>query len=266
MYRQEYVSAPVRRVVPFGLVLAIVGGLFTIGSGALAQPGPPTLHDLRVCGATTFSRELQECTSDESASVLVSNRITCSIEVDLTVAADLDSWMTYDAARIAFPSVRLEPGSYPRWINESLKIDRPLPGGAWTCGFTLAGSTLTASFRTEGPVGDVVNTAACRYSTTIRYGSGRVCRSDESAAPIQRTNAVACYATYPNASGKLARLTILRAGGVIQATSFRPSGPLNWAWVWTKAPPGKTLPGGKYACNYWLAGKLAASKPFRLRQ
>jgi len=259
-----YRPPPVRAGVFAALAVAAASAALAGGSGASAQAAP-TLHDLRVCGATSFSRELQECTADESAAVLTSNRITCSVEVDLDAPARLQAWMTYNGARIDFAPADLQPGQYTRWSNENLKIDRPLPGGAWTCGFTLSGTTLTASFKTDGPVGDVVNTAACRYASTVRFGSGRVCRTDESPAPIPATNAIACYATYPSAAGKFARLTIVRGGRVVQAASQRIGVPLAWAWIWTKAPRGSTLPGGSYECRYWLAGKPVAKKPFRLK-
>ena len=245
---------------------AIVGALAAclVAGSAVSAQSTPVLHDLRVCGATKFSRELQECTSDESASALTSNRVTCSAEVDLDGPAMLERSMTYNGASIPFDPDELEEGSYPIWINENLKIDRPLPGGSWTCALAVADTKVTASFTMNGPTGEVVNTAACRYSSTVRYGSGRVCKRDESASAIPATNAVACYATYPSASGQLARLTIVRSGRVIQSTSIRFRTPMTWAWVWTKAASGLKLPGGRYACRYWLDGKLIASKPFTL--
>lgn len=257
-----YRRARMRSVVLGGFVLSIVSSVLVLGSGASAQ-SEPALHDLRVCGATNFSRKLQGCTTDESALSLASNRVTCSVEVDLQENANLEARMTYEGARIPFQTTPLGPGTYTRWINENLKLDRPLPGGSWTCGFTLAGTSLTASFHTDGPTGDVVNTAACRYANTVRFGSGRVCRTDESGAAIPTSARILCSATYPSAVGKLARLAIVRGGRTVASTSFTVRVPLTGAWVWARTPVG-TLRGGKYACRYLLAGKLVASKPFLL--
>jgi hypothetical protein len=253
------------------LVMALLGATLTgVGLAARAEapvaaPSPGKLSNLRVCGSTAFSRSRAQCTRDERRTTLVSNRISCSVDADVARPALIRPRTTYNGRAISFRPSRLPRGEWSYWINHDLKINLPLPGGTWGCSFTFGRATVRASFRSGGPTGAIVNTAACRGENTVAYDDGfRVCRSDESGAPLPGTNSAYCYAVYPNETGRLARLAVVSDGEVLQEVEFRIGEPLWIGVVFVSAPPGQRLPAGSYSCEYHLDGSLAAAKPFTL--
>jgi hypothetical protein len=92
-----------------------------------------------------------------------------------------------------------------------------------------------------------------------------VCRSDESATPMQPTSSVWCFATYPSDKGRDASIAVASAGKVLGEISFTVGGPL-WLGVATaSAPAGRsTVAPGSYSCHYSLDGALVTEKPFEV--
>ena len=220
------------------------------------------ISNLRVCSSTAFSKRLGRCTKDERSTPIVSNRITCSVALTVARTSKLRQWMRYEGQLVPYPSNSVQPGRWTFWINQDYKINLPVPGGAFECGFAIAGKKITAAFTSGGPKGDVVNTAACTDENTIPYGDGRVCRSDQSASPLPATDRLQCYAMYPMATGKVARIAVVSGTDVLDEISFTPDSPLWYGWISVDSPSGGTFAAGRYACQYFLDGVLVAEKPF----
>jgi hypothetical protein len=135
---------------------------------------------------------LGRCTKDERNNVISSNRVTCSVDVHARRAARLRQWVRFEGEVAPYPAARVPRGRWSYWINTDFKINLPVPGGQWECSFALGDKTLTAKFRSGGPTGEIVNTAACREQLTVADNSGRTCLRDESGAPMPATRAVYC--------------------------------------------------------------------------
>jgi hypothetical protein len=259
-----------KRLAVFGLGALVAIALVTASvSGASRTPTsrPGTFSKLRVCSSTAFSRAQRRCTKDERGTPLVSNRISCSVDLSVRRPNVLRRQWLYEGQPVAFAPLRIgERGRWSFWINENLKINLPLPGGRWACSYSFGSAKVKASFTSAGPVGEIVNTAACRLENTLVHGNGlRVCRSDESATPMQPTSSVWCFATYPSDKGRDASIAVASAGKVLGEVSFTVGGPL-WLGVATaSAPAGQsTVAPGSYSCQYSLDGALVTEKPFEV--
>lgn len=250
------------------LAVLLLAASVALAAGAAASPKGSvqvTLAKPRVCGSTAFSRKQGRCTKDERATPIVSNRISCSIDVTTTRPVRLSAWFKYGGEVIPWGTSRVPRGSWTYWIAYDIKINLPVPGGAWECGYSVGTRRATTRFTSGGPVGDVVNAAACRRERTIPYGEGfRTCLADESAAPMAATDAVFCQVELPNVAGKVARLVLVSNEEVLEEVSFEVEGVLWFGYVFAQAPSGQRLPAGRYACRYYLDGALVAEKPFEL--
>src|SRR5437763_756061 len=190
-------TRPLLPVLAFALLAFVGDGDLVSGARATERLAPPaSFRNLRVCSYGAFSRAQDRCTKDERGVVLVSNRISCSVDIIVRKTAVLRSQMTYLGQTISFGPATFYPSRSAQrwWIDLNLRAALPLPGGSWSCRFSMGSARVGASFETDGPTGDIVDTAACRGADTVRFGSGRACLTDESSSPIPPTDSLWCYA------------------------------------------------------------------------
>ena len=268
----------VRRV---GLLVALgaISGLFAIGPGWATEslrpagrtgagttlPAPGVFRNLRVCASTDFSRAQHRCTTDQRETPIVSNRISCSVDIVVRRTSVVRGQILYrgGVAHTIGPTL-LRPGTYPAWIYENVKIDQPLPGGSWRCEFTLGSARTDVAFTSGGPEGDVVNVAVCGRQTTVRHEtSGLIlCRKDDSTAVLPASEPVRCSATFAGVPGKVALLEIVRRGVRRTSVDFVVGSTIWLGTVQLRPSEGATLQPGSFACRFSLDGEIVAEKPF----
>jgi hypothetical protein len=232
---------------------------------ALKSAGPPAVfRNLRVCSSTAFSRLDGRCTKDERRIPLVSNRISCSVDILVRKPGLLRWRFVYEGEGTPLRQRFLAPGTHDYWINEDLGIDQPLPGGHWGCAFSFGGAAIQASFTSGGPTGRIVDTAACREANLLVRGGYRACRTDESAAPIPATNSIWCFGVFAGATTMDVELQIVSNERILRSISFIVGGPIWAGWVHLTAPPGENIAPGSYACRFSLDDGTVSEKPFEI--
>jgi hypothetical protein len=226
---------------------------------------PGTFRNLRVCGATAFSRAQHRCTTDQRASSITSNRISCSVDIVVRRTAVVRGRISYRGglAHEIGPTV-LKPGVYPAWVFENIKVDQPLPGGSWRCEFSVGSARTSLTFASGGPVGDIVNVAVCSRDGTVRHESSKLtlCRRDDSAALLPAGEPVFCSATFAGVTGKIALLEILRGGVRKSSTDFVVGSTIWLGTVLLRPYATATLQPGEFVCRFSLDGQVVAERPF----
>jgi hypothetical protein len=239
--------------------LAGVGS--AIGTSAeLTQRPPATLSNLRVCPYESFSHSLHRCTRDFRASVLTSNRFACSIAVLLRRRVQIHGRLTYEGlTQFTATSGALPPGSYRSSIATNIKMNQPLPGGAWACAFSVDGVRRTAAFRSGGPTGPVVDLVACPAAHAIHVGLELICPSDQSSS-IPSSDFVVCNGLYVGQRGKTESIDLLSSGTIIAAGLDN----LVDAPVWLAYQRFNPQAAGDYSCRFSVRGAPLADKTFRV--
>jgi hypothetical protein len=131
------------------------------------------------------------------------------------------------ATQYAYTTRILPPGRSRWWIATSLKLDQPLPGGAWGCSFAIGRRRLAASFRSGGPTGRVVDLAVCRAVHALRSGAASICPRDESGTPFLATDAIVCNGVLVGQQGKTEAIDLAaQASPVIAGTRVRITTPV----------------------------------------
>jgi hypothetical protein len=256
----------------FGLLPALVGGVAValVASGALraeVPPGAGRFVELRVCGATTFSRALGRCSRDERHLGIRSNRFTCSavlqtrepgvLRARFRLAGVAEPWGVL--GRVQAGDTRLV--SYSR----NIKTDQPLPGGNWACEFAFGGTRAALSFRSGGPRGKIIATAVCPESAVLTF-PGRVsalktCATDHSRGRLSLSESIYCSAVFAGVRGQSAEIEFLRSdGSSVWATRLEITWPTaNQAWSYTTV---ENI--GDYRCRFRLEDGTTMTKRFRV--
>jgi hypothetical protein len=138
----------------------------------------------------------------------------------------------------------------------------PMPGGPWACELRVGPERVRRSFRSAGPSAPILHVAACRTSRTVLAGPTRVCRRDETAAAFRGTESVTCSAVFAGGKGKLVKIEFLREGELAFGGSFELPLPVTAAGP--RLDPRPQLLAGQWACRWSLAGRVVATKPFRV--
>jgi hypothetical protein len=263
------------------VALVTVSGLFAIAPGeatesigptgrtdsSLMLPAPGVFRSLRVCGSASFSRARHRCTSDQRAAPIVSNRISCSVDVVVHRTSVVRGRILYrgGVAQTIGPTI-LRPGTHPTWIYENVKIDQPLPGGSWRCEFTLGSARTGVGFTSGGPEGDVVNAAVCGRGKTVRHATSglTLCRKDDSTASLPASEPVRCSGTFAGVPGKAALLEIVRHGVRRTSVDFVVGSTIWLGTVQLRPAAGSALQPGAFACRFSLDGEVVMEKPFRV--
>jgi hypothetical protein len=234
------------------------------GSGVAAreQAGPHgRLSDLRVCAYEAFSRKQARCTRDMRGTVLSTNRLSCSIEVSVRRPARLHASMTYlGQVQYEFTTDVLDRGPWRWWIAVDIEIDKPIPAGAWTCGFDLRGAVRRASFTSGGPRGAVVNLAACTTGRARDHGGFVACLSDESSSSFAPGVEVVCNGDFVDRRGRLVRIDLVSDGSIVD----RGRSSLARAPLWIMTEPFVPPRPGAYTCRFTAGDEVVGELPFHV--
>jgi hypothetical protein len=249
-----------------GILLGIAIATGALGAVALAAtPSSSTgdrLQDVRVCGTRALDRAASTCTRDQSGSPLLSSAFNCSARARGEPGERFVGRFFYEGS--AFQAFGAPMTNRRRGVYIYLTAGQnALPGGRWTCELRVGPERVRKAFRSAGPTGPILYVAACLSSRTIAAGPARVCRRDESLGGFRATDSVTCSALLVGGKGKLAGIEFLREGkqtGLSQDFEL----PLPVVAAGPRLDPDPRLAAGKWACRWSLAGRVLATKQFRI--
>ena len=249
--------------------------LAVLSAGAAAQSGstrqgpgnpvqrlsPPRIANLKACAYEAFSLRLRRCVRDQRATVLTSSRFVCSAAVTVSRPATLRIQWTYEGVKLPPFFHPLAPGRHNHWIKLDIGADFPLPGGTYRCEFSIGRKRARATFVSGGPRGDIVTAVVCDDLNVFMYEGFPVCRTDQAGAVIRSPNAVICQAVYPNATGHVGRITLVRGSEQLGDRRFTVTEPMQQHYERFRAP---SISPGKYTCRFSLDDNVVVDRPFEI--
>jgi hypothetical protein len=246
-------------LIALAAATALAATAFAFGASPLA--GEKRLEDLRVCGAETLDRGKGECRRDQSRSALLSSAFHCSAK------ARSDSGERFAGRFLhrgqAFPAYGTNLGTSQRGVYIYLTAGPyPMPGGAWGCELRVGNEVVRTSFRSGGPTGPIVHMRACRTSRTVSAGPVKVCSRDESATSFSATQPVVCSAVLVGGKGKKATIDFMYEGKEALSADF--TLPLPVTAAGPRLEPSPRLAAGNWGCRWSVAGRVLATKSFRI--
>jgi hypothetical protein len=243
-----------------------VAAAATLAGTALAVDGSPLggdkrLEDVRVCGAGTLDRGKGECRRDQSGSALRSSAFNCSAKARTDSGERFAGRFSHRGQ--AFPAYGTGIGASPKGVYIFLTAGPyPMPGGAWTCELRVGNEVVRKSFRSGGPTGPIVHMRACRTSRTVAAGPVKVCSRDESATAFSATQPVVCSAVLVGGKGKKASIEFVYEGKEALSADF--TLPLPVTAAGPRLDPSPRLASGRWGCRWTVAGRVLATKSFRI--
>lgn len=219
------------------------------------------LESVRVCGVSKLDKRAGGCTKDESGKPIVSSQFNCSARAQGVGGERFAGRFLYRGQ--PFPAFGTSLSERRRGVYIFLTAGpNPMPGGAWSCELQVGTERARKVFRSGGPTAPILYVAACRSSRTVLAGQVRVCRRDESKTSFPATESVSCSAVFVGGKGKLAGIEFLREGKEAFSGDFELPLPITAAGP--RLDPDPKLQAGKWACRWTLAGRVLATKQFRI--
>jgi hypothetical protein len=251
------------------MLLATVGvvGAGVLGPTALGDAGAPRpdrFVELRVCGATAFSRSLGRCSKDERRTPITSNRISCSARLRASQSGVWRFRFSYNGAADPWiPADRFakgDDGVVSAYTN--IRTSQPLPGGNWTCEFAFRSARAAVSFKSGGPVGKIVSTTVCPESDVLTYGrDAKTCATDHASKPLPLSEPVYCTAVFAGVRGQSAQIQFLQDdGSPVWVWNFDIPWPVYQNYAFTSSIKVE----GDYLCRFKLGDGTTVDKPFRV--
>jgi hypothetical protein len=237
-------------------------GTTAVGFGAASSVAQgDRLQAVRVCGVQALDRRAGECTRDESGAPLLSSAFHCSAQARAEPGERFAGRLLYRGE--PFPAFGTSVGDRRKGVYVYLTAGPyPLPGGAWSCELRVGSEQVRKSFRSAGPIAPILYVFACRTSRTTRAGATRVCVRDESRTAFRSTDSITCSAVFVGGRGKLAGIAFLREGKQAFDADFELPLPITAAGP--RLDPDPKLAPGTWACRWSLAGRVLATKQFRV--
>lgn len=230
-------------------------------AGAPSSTEGDRLQGVRVCGVRYLDRQASECTRDESGTPLLSSAFNCSARARTTSGERFSGRLLFRGQ--PFPAFGTRLDEKRRGVYVYLTAGPyPMPGGPWACELRVGSEQARKSFRSAGPVGPILHVRACRASQTAAAGPTRVCARDESARTFRGTESVVCSAVFVGGKGKLAGIAFLHEGKPAFDGDFELPLPITAAGP--RLDPDPRLASGQWACRWTLAGRVLATKRFRI--
>jgi hypothetical protein len=249
-------------------VAAGVVALAAAAPAALALAGAPSsiradrLQEVRVCGAGALDRAAGTCKRDQSRSPIVSSAFNCSARARGEAGERFAGRFLYEGSAFQAFGASLTDRRRGMYIYLTAGPN-PMPGGRWACELRAGPERVRKAFRSAGPTGPILYVAACLTSRTVPAGPARVCRRDESGTTFRPTDTITCSALLVGGKGKLAGIEFLREGkqtGLSQDFEL----PLPVVAAGPRLEPAPSLATGRWTCRWTLAGRVLATKQFRI--
>jgi hypothetical protein len=243
-----------------GVALACAAALVA-ATAAFSWGQGDRLETIRVCGANALNKNAGECTRDQSASALRSPAFHCSARARTESSERFSGRFLYRGQ--PFPAYGTSIGEDRKGVYIYLTAGPyPMPGGAWGCELRVGPQVVRKSFRSGGPVGAILHLRTCKTSQTVTIGPVRVCARDQSATTYSATQPVVCSAVFVGGKGKLAGIEFLYEGKKALDADFELPLPVTAAGP--RLDPSPKLASGGWACRWTLAGRVLATKSFRI--
>jgi hypothetical protein len=254
------------RVLVAVLLTATVAAGFTVSAGAGSTGDQFT--QLRVCGATTFSRSQNRCTHDERRLRLDSNRISCSVTL---VAQHPGTWQArFSYAGHVDPWTRggtVAKGTTQLAFKTNVGINMPVPGGSWRCEFSFGSATTSLGFKSAGPAGEIVDAAVCTRPDVLSFGPNNTearCAKDDSGKPMLALHRIYCNAVFAHPATTAATIQLLGSDGTVLSTSNLTIGRPTISQGFLSIDPALVSTAGGYICRFQLADGISLDKPFQI--
>jgi hypothetical protein len=260
--------ALMRRLSPVLVVLMVSAAAVTAGMTrqASAEPSRTSFSDLRVCGATTFSRSQSVCTRDERRLHITSNRISCSVTLFAKQPGIWRTRFTYDGHVDPWTTGgKVAAGTSHLWHNTNVGTNMPVPGGTWRCEFSFQSTKAQLVFKSGGPTGQIVDAAVCPASAVLSSGHAlKRCAEDNSGKTLPGSERIYCSAVYAHPTSDTAKIEVLTAdGATVKTTNLRigkPTVSQGFGYV----NPSKLKSSGRYLCRFTLGNGTTVVKRFRI--
>jgi hypothetical protein len=260
-------KALTRRLSPVLFVLVVSAAAVTAGmSGrASAEPSRTSFSDLRVCGATSFSRSQSHCTRDERRLHITSNRISCSVTLFAKEPGVWRTRFTYDGHVDPWTTGgKVVVGTNLLWHNTNVGTNLPVPGGSWGCEFSFQTTKAALAFKSGGPTGQIVDAAVCPASDVLSRHALRRCAKDNSGTPLPGSERIYCSAVYAHPTSDTAKIEVLTADGTLIKTTNLRIGKPTVSQGFGFVNSSKLKSHGRYLCRFTLGNGTTVVKRFRI--
>jgi hypothetical protein len=250
--------------------LITVVSVAAIAAVAHASPGGthrPSLSAARICSGAYQDRE-GECQVDQRGRpVPLYPEVRCSVHVDAPRPTRFSARILFNGQLERSYSLILN-GHHTRAIAVALQSlggdDYGVPGGRYTCQFTLGKAYFSVGGIGRGPTVRVRAPAACEL-----YGNGsRMCSLP---GPVLFTSphTLSCSVVLVGLRGHLANTDLQRADNGIWTTLYHAQDkltiPIAEVWAYSSALPDQFFAAGDYRCRFSLDNKPVAEKTFTVR-
>jgi hypothetical protein len=246
------------------LALTSVVGLAVLAHGAGATSAP-ALSAVRICSGA-YQDENGECRVDQRRRLLLHPEVRCSVHVDAPRRTRLTARLLYQGQLERSYSLVLS-GRRTRAIAvafEGLGLgDYGVPGGRYTCEFTLGAAHASVTGTSRGPTARVRGAAACAV-----YGAGsRICAVEQPIFLAARS--ISCSVVIVGMRGHRATTQLQRREGSGWRTLYEARDllrvPIGEVWAYHSAPAGSVFASGSYRCRFLVDGRQLAEKLFDVR-
>lgn len=243
--------------------------LATAAAIAHATPGAtrhPTLSDARICdGADRDNAGL--CLRDQRARLPLYPEVRCSVHVDAPRPTRFTAQLFFNGKLERTDSLVLS-GRRTRAIAVAFRSlggdDYGIPGGRYTCRFTLGAAQASVTGVSRGPTTSVRAAAACE----LNGQSPPICDLPQTSL-FTSPHTLSCSVVVVGQIGRLATTDLQRNDGGTWTTLYhaedRLDVPIAEVWAYTSAPPGQFFATGDYRCNFSLDGQPVAERTFSVR-
>jgi hypothetical protein len=239
-------------------VLVVVGFAHT----ALGSPRRgPSLSVVRICSGA-YQDEKGECIRDQRKRLLLYPEVRCSVRVDTPRPTRFTAQILY-RGRVERSYGLVLSGRRTRGISVAFPElggdDYGVPGGAYTCRFTLGGIRAFVKGVSRGKSTRVRGESAC----TVHDGGERPCTDDSAAFSPPRT--LACTVVLVGWKGRATTQIQRRAGegwNTVYAASDAIRVPIAEVWAYSSAQAGRRFESGDYRCRFLVGSAEVAQRLF----
>lgn len=260
------------------LVLLVAGSLV---AGMIALSGPwqaawsqavhdaqPGVHNLQACAVASFDQQSRTCKRNQTSSVFQTDRMVCIARVIGNVGQQVTSTVTFQGHEVLRSSKALTSTNSSHVLGISIAPGKSLPGGDWSCTFSLNGRSESIGFQLNGPTGSLLYSSACDLREIVSPDH-LICKQDR--VTISGARAVACTAVMSGAENREVEVDLIYAGGQVQPFTRSDNGtvrnqlvPASLAVQASDIGTASAMPAGRYTCRWLIDGRQVGQKDFQI--